>query len=66
MAKDMRESLQMIVTDCKDDVAAQDGQPLTGKNVAKWNAETLAMVAALANAGLHLLDRIEALEGTDA
>jgi hypothetical protein len=50
-----REVIEAIIADCENDMKAMDGQPLTGANVAKWFAETLATMQALAKVVKTLL-----------
>lgn len=59
----LREALIEIRADCERDVAAREGMPLTGHNVAVWLGEMQGLIDALAGVNLKLLDRIEKLEG---
>lgn len=56
-----REALAEIKADCARDVANMDGKPLTGRNVAQWFAETLAMISALAG----IIDKLYAEQEKD-
>lgn len=58
----LREALLEVRADCQRDVAAREGQPLTGRNMAIWLGEMQALIDALAATNLALLDRIEKLE----
>ena len=59
----LRESLELVAADAESDAKRVDGMPLTGLAVGTNLGQLYAQVWALANAGLALLDRVEALEG---
>ena len=61
MAKDLREALEMIRDDAEAD--ALKDVPMTPRGLGETRGEQLAMICNLAKVSLHLLNRIEALEG---
>lgn len=58
----MRKALQAIAEDCVEDAKKLDGQPVNGHVLATQFGQQLAMIGALANINLVLLDRIDKLE----
>lgn len=55
----LREVLTDIAADAEKDAKALDGKPFDARTVAKTFGETLAMVHALANVSLALLEDTE-------
>lgn len=54
------EVVREIIADCEADVAKREGQEFTGRNVAEYFGETLAMIQALAK----VVESILAKEGS--